>query len=103
MRVLVARRLLHGVQVLPLEVLDEAQLHDLPVVGLDDDGGDLFQPRLPGGPPAALPGDDLIVSRGQPAHRQGLEQPMLTDGLRQVGQGFLVKVFSGLVQARLHL
>ena len=28
---------------------------------------------------------------------------LLPDGLGQLGQGFLVKVFSGLVQARLHL
>ena len=28
---------------------------------------------------------------------------MLADGFRQVGQGFLVKMFSGLVQAGFHL
>ena len=38
---LVTQGLFHGVQVLPLEVLDETQLHDFPVVGLDDDGGHL--------------------------------------------------------------
>ena len=35
---LVALGFLHGVQILPLEVLDHGQLHGLAVVGLDDDG-----------------------------------------------------------------
>ena len=58
---LVALSLLHGVQILPLEVLDHGQLHGLAVVGLDDDGRHLRQTRHPGGPPAPFAGDDLIV------------------------------------------
>ena len=58
----VSRGLLHGVQVLPLEIFNEAQLHHLSVVGFDDGGGDFLQPRHAGRPPAALPGDDLIIA-----------------------------------------
>ena len=41
-KALVALGLLNGVQVLPLEVFDQADLHDLPVVGLDDYGRDFL-------------------------------------------------------------
>ena len=95
--------LFHGVQVLTLEVFDEADLHDLPVVGLDDQGRNFQQARHPGGPPAAFTGDDLVIARGQAPHRQGLQNPVLTDGLGKFCQGFFVKMFSGLVQARFHL
>ena len=92
---LVAPRLFNGVQVLPLEVLDEAQLHDLPVVGLDDDGGHLGQARQFGGPPAALSGDDLVVAGGQAADGEGLDEPVGADGLGQVAEGFSSNRFRG--------
>ena len=49
---------------------------------------------------AIVPCSSKVTAARSP---EGLEHPVLTDGLRQVGQGFLVEVFSGLVQARLHL
>ena len=58
----VACGFLHRVQVLPLEVFDQAQLHDHAVVGLDDDGWDLGKARHAGGPPPAFSGDDLVVA-----------------------------------------
>lgn len=66
---LVAVGLFNRVQILPLEVFDQAQLHHLAVVGLNDDGGDFAQARQLGGPPAALPGDDLVVARREPHGR----------------------------------
>ena len=42
---LVAVGLFNRVQILPLEVLNEAELHHLAVVGLDDDGRDFAQAR----------------------------------------------------------
>ena len=98
-----AFRLLDGVQVLPLEVLDHGQLHGLLVVGLDDDRRDLVQSGHPGGPPAAFPGDDLIVPASQLTHRQGLDHAVLPDGLGQLLQLFLVEVFPGLVLIALDL
>ena len=100
---LVAPGLLGGVQVLPLEVLNEADLHDLPVVGLNDDRRNLIQARLLGRPPAALPGDDLVVARGQAAHRHRLDHAVDADGVRQIGQGLRIKALPGLIQSRLHL
>ena len=96
------RRLLHGVQVLPLEVLHQGQLHDLPVVGLDDQHRDLFEARHSGGPPAALPGDDLIVAVPGLPDRQGLDEPVLGDGVRQGLHGLGLKLLPGLEGVRLH-
>ena len=48
--------LLGGIQVLPLEIFDQTQLHDLPVVRFNDNGGDLVQSGLLGRPPPALAG-----------------------------------------------
>ena len=83
---LIALGLLHRVQVLPLEVLDQAKLHDLSVIRLDDNGGDLVQSGGLGRPPPPLSGDDLIIARGQPPHRQGLDDPVDPDRLGQIGQ-----------------
>ena len=69
---LVALGLLHGIQILPLEIFDQTQLHGLAVVGLDDDDRDLVQTCLPGGPPAALAGDDLIIPGGLSPDIDGL-------------------------------
>ena len=99
----VAPGLLGGIQVLPLEILDESQLHHLAVVRLDDDGGHLPEPGGLGRPPPPLPGDNLVVAGGQPAHRQGLNDSVDPDGLGQVGQSLLVKALPGLVQSGLHL
>ena len=82
----IALGFLHGIQVLPLEVFNQAQLHDLLVVGLNDDRRDLHQPRQLGGPPAALPGDDLIVAGGQAADGKGLDNAVLPDGVGQIHQ-----------------
>ena len=49
-----AARLLHRVEVLALEVLDQTEFHRPAVVRLQHDDGNLFQPGLPRGAPAAL-------------------------------------------------
>lgn len=92
---LVAVGLFNRVQILPLEVLNEAELHHLAVVGLDDDGGDFAQARQLGGPPAALPGDDLVVARREPADGEGLNDPVDADRVGQILKAFLVKPLSG--------
>ena len=95
--------LLGGVQVLPLEVLDQTQLHDLSVIRLNDDSGDLIQTGLLGGPPAALPGDDLVVAGGQTADGEGLDDAVEADRVGQIGEGLRLKALAGLVQAWPHL
>ena len=99
----VAPGLLGGVQVLPLEVFDQAQLHHLPVVRLDDNGGDLLEPGGLGRPPPALAGDNLVVAAGQAADGEGLNDAVDPDGFRQVVQRPPFKPLPGLIQPRLHL
>ena len=94
---------LHGVQILPLEVFNHGQLRGLAVVRLHDDDGNFLQACHPGGPPAALTGDDLIVAGGEPAHGQGLDNTVLLNGGGQLRQRRLVKVLTGLGGAALHL
>ena len=102
-QLLEAGGLLHGVQILSLEVFNQGQLHDLAVVCLDDQHRHLVQTGLPGGAPAALTGDDLVVAGGQAADGDGLENAVGGDALRQIAQSVRVKLLSGLGGVGLHL
>ena len=95
--------LLHGVQVLPLEVLHHRELRRLAVVSLDDQHRDLREARQPGGPPAALARDDLIVAALQAADGEGLQDAVLPDGLRQLLQRLGIEGLAGLGGTVLHL
>ena len=99
----IALGLLDGVQILPLQVFDHGQLHGLAVVGFNDDGRHLVKPRHAGSPPAALAGDDLVVARLQLAHRQGLDDAVLPNGVRQIRQRIGVKLLAGLSGTAFHL
>ena len=92
-----------GVQVLPLEVFNEAQFHDGAVIGLDDDGGHLMEPGQLGRPPAAFPGDDLIVAGREAADGERLDDAMGADGVGQIGQALVVKAFAWLLETGLYL
>ena len=100
---LIAPGLFGRVQVLSLEVLDQAQLHHFAVIRLNDDCRHLRQAGQLGGPPASLTGDDLVVAGGQTAHCQRLDDTVDPDRLCQIGQGILVKALPGLIQAGLYL
>ena len=50
-----------------------------------------------------LAGDNLIIPGGQPPDCQGLNDPMDTDGIRQIRETVLVKAFPGLLDPGLHL
>ena len=50
--------LLNGVEILPLEVLDEGDLQNLPVLGLLDHDRNFLQSCLLSGPPTPLPHND---------------------------------------------
>ena len=91
---LVALGLLDGVQVLALQVFDQRQLGGELFVGLDDADGNLLQTRQPGGAPAALAGDDLIIAVVDLPDRDGLDQPVLPDGFGQLLGRFRVKEIS---------
>ena len=93
---LISPGLLQRIQVLPLQVFHQGQLLGLPVVGLHHPDGDVGESRQAAGPPAPLPGDDLIEPGVQPPDGDGLEQAVLGDGFRQLLQGRLVKLGAGL-------
>ena len=95
--------LLHGVQVLPLQVLHQGQHHGLPVVRVHDPGGKLAEACHTGGPPAPFPGDDLVVVPFQAADRDGLDDAVAADGIRQGLQLFPVEALAGLMLAGFYL
>jgi hypothetical protein len=60
---LVGPRLLQGVEVLALDVLDQCHLEGAQVIHLLHDGWDLFEAREFGGAVSSLAGDDLVACR----------------------------------------
>ena len=72
-------------------------------VAVHDDGGNFRKARQAGGPPASLSSDDLVIARGQFSDGQRLDDSVLPDGFRQLGQSGLVEDFSGLGGAAFHL
>ncbi len=84
-------RLLDGVQLLALEVLDEGQLQQPVVRDLLHDRRDLEQPRDLGRPPAALPRDQLVLPPLDRPDDHRLEHPVLLHRRRQLLQALLLE------------
>ena len=79
-------RLLDGVEVGALQVLDQAEDQLLVVAGVAaHDGGHGPQPGQTRGAPPALAGDQLI-SVAQGSHQQGLQHAVHADGFRQLAK-----------------
>ena len=95
----VARRLLDRVEVGALDVLDDGDLQDLAVVEISYDYGYFFETGLLGRAPAPLAGDDLVHLRvaRRDAHHQRLDDPLLADRARQLGECRLVEAAARLV------
>jgi hypothetical protein len=72
-------------QVLPLEVLDQRQLHDLRVVGLPQDHRQLPEAHLHRGVVPPLAGDDLIAAAFL-TDDQRLDHALLGNRRHQLGQ-----------------
>ena len=87
--------LLKIVEVLPLDVFDEGQEGGFLLLRLDADAGNGFQPRQLGRPEAALACHQFPALR-RLADRQGLEDAVAADGVRQFRQGLGVKGPPGL-------
>ena len=66
-------RLVHGVEVLARHVLDQRGLQALRLGLVPDDRGHRLQAGLPGRPPAALAGDQLVATVAQRADDQRLD------------------------------
>jgi hypothetical protein len=67
----------------------------LPVIRLEDHHRHGFHSRKFAGPKAPLSGDELVSPFGE-THRQGLQKPYGTDGIRQLLQGLFIEVLPGL-------
>ena len=84
-QLLVGGRLLQGVEVDPVEVLDQRLLQAGDIVGHLDEHGNGLQAGPAGRPPAPLPRDQLVAVLFvlELAHQHRLEQTDLPDGCRQ--------------------
>ena len=93
----VAPRLLHGVEVFPLQILNEGHLEHPLVLQLLELNRQLGQPGQPGRAPAPLPGQQLIPAVSHITHQQGLQHAVAGDGVGKLLQLLLVKLPAGLV------
>ena len=101
-QLLIAQRLLKGVEIRPLDVFDDGELERLAVTRLDEQDGHLVQAGTLPGPPATLSGDDLVNIRHarQGPHQDRLDDALLADGPRQVLELLLVKALAGIAGVR---
>ena len=99
-QLLIGGRLLQGVQLCPMDVLEQSVAQQVVIGGLAHDGRDGRQPGLLRRPPAALPHDQLVAPRtggvGDLPDHHGLHQPELPDRVHQLRQGVLVEHLPGL-------
>src|SRR5205807_1181501 len=87
----VHRRLVERGEVFPLEVLDDGDLEGRVVVDLLHQRGNRRQARSPGCAPATLAGDELEEVVIEWPDEDRLEDAMLPNGCRQLGEGLLVE------------
>jgi hypothetical protein len=100
-QLLVGRRLLEGVQLDAVDVLQQRVPQHRLVGGLPDDRRDLAQLRTLGGPQPALAHDQLVAVPTQLPHHDGLHEPELADGVLQLGERVLVEDLTRLFRVGL--
>jgi hypothetical protein len=88
---LVGGRLLQGVQVGPVEVLEQGITQQVFVIGGPDDGGDDLESGFTTGPKSSLAGDEFIGRGSGRSHHDRLEQADLLDGEDQFRHRLLVE------------
>ena len=91
-------RRVDGIQILPLQIFDQSDLHLPDDVQVLHDARHLFQARHPAGPVAAFPRDDPVPSSRGRDHDQRLQHALIPDALRQQADALLIKAFSGLIR-----
>ena len=94
--------LFHGIEVFPLDVLDQRHGDGGFVGHLADYRRDGVQLGHLGGTPAAFTGNDLVALFAERAHHDGLHDPLGTDGLGQLFQGIRGHVTARLVTTAFH-
>ena len=77
----VARGFLESVEIRALHIFDDGDLERLAVASLDDDDGDIVEPRALRRPPAPLASNDFVSIRdaGNGADHDGLDDSALFD------------------------
>src|SRR5690606_33386242 len=89
----IARRLLDGIEVGPLDVLDDPELEDLLVRELTYDTRNRMEADPLRRPPTPFAGDDLVsTDEAIRPDDDGLHQPLLANRLRQLGQVLLLEL-----------
>ena len=83
-------RLLHKIQILPLEIFDHSRHGGFLLIHAHYDAGDLCQPRLHTCPQPPLSCDQLIAV-AHPPDGQRLQDAVLADGVGQLLQRILLK------------
>jgi len=94
-QLLVALGFLDGVEVLPLEILDQREFERGGVVGFADEDGDLGEAGELGGAPAAFAGNQLERIAATPDD-EGLDDALFPDRVSQLLEGVPGKVLAGL-------
>ena len=93
------RRFLDGVQVLALDVLDEADAERGLVGHFAHHRGDALEARDARGAPAALAGEDLVLRVAHGPHHDGLDHAARADRFGELGERGLVHARARLVLA----
>ncbi len=96
----VRRRLFQRVELFAVQVLQQGVPEHVVIGRRADERGNMGQAGDLAGAPASLPHDELEGPRRVLAHHDGLEQPDLADGRRQLQQGVLVEDASRLFGVR---
>ena len=88
-----------GIEVFPLNILDEGHLEGFGLTYVPHDGGDLLEPGLPGSAPSALAGDQFegVPPRGMDDDR--LDYPPAPDRVSEFPDAVAVEVLPGLAAA----
>src|SRR4030043_746156 len=94
--------LLDGIEVLPLDVLDQRKLQDLRFRNFLDQDGNLFYASLLSGPPSSFPGNKF-KGAPLPPDNQRLENSFFPDGTHQLLKLAIPKGLPGLKRIGLNL
>ena len=100
---LVPAGFLDCVEVLPLQVFNQRNLHRLFFIHLTDDDRNLLQARHPAGSPASFSCYQLIDAARQRTDQQRLQYAVLTDGICQFVERFLIEHLTRLLSVWLDL
>ena len=92
---------LERIQILALDIFDQGDRDCGTIIHLPHHYRNVLQAGQLGGTPAALAGDDFVVSAADGAHHDRLDHTLRTNGIGQVFQALVVHVDARLVFAAL--